>query len=57
MGEVQAEFEIPKCFQDAMLHDALAKGISSQQWVENAVRVKILNLPARHAAAAIGRAR
>jgi len=36
-GEIAAKFEVPKSFHDAMIRDALEKGISLQQWVENAV--------------------
>lgn len=37
-GKLAAKFEVPKFFHDAMLRSAKAKGISPQEWVEEAVR-------------------
>ena len=50
--EEEAKFEVPKSFYHAMVRDALAKGISMKQWIENAVRVRVLNQTAKHVAPA-----
>jgi hypothetical protein len=50
----EAKFEVPKSFYRAMVRDALAKGISLKQWIENAVRVNVLNQKDKFAAPAVG---
>jgi hypothetical protein len=40
-GELAAKFDVPRSFHDAMVSDALAKGIGLQQWIEKAVRERI----------------
>jgi predicted HicB family RNase H-like nuclease len=53
-GELQAKFEIPTPLHDAMLRDALTKGISVQQWVENAVKEFMTKRQTRPVATASG---
>ena len=40
-GELAAKFDVPRPFLDAMMCDTLRRGISLQQWVENAVRERM----------------
>ena len=44
-GELAAKFDVPRPFHVAMIRDALRRGISLQQWIENAVKEKMSVAP------------